>query len=331
MSWSCRLHSPLAPVITDYIALKRALGRQFDQEYRVLAHVDRFLAAGASKDVALTPRAFDSWCLTLAHLSPTTRRYRMRNVRNLCLYMRRREPDCFVPDLATFPRPQPPRRPYIFSEQDIVKLLKATAALRPRSTSPLCGPMYRIAVVLLYTAGLRRGEVVRLVLSDYDPVERTLLVRKSKFHKSRLVALSPDTTRELESYLVLRQRLPHHPDAPLLVRAQRGLRARSGPGLGHGLRRLFNDAGIRTASGRLPRVHDIRHTHAVHVLLRWYREGADVQTKLPTLATSMGHISVVSTARYLALLEPLAQAASERFEHHCADLLADLPVEGPGL
>jgi integrase/recombinase XerD len=328
MTPSYSLSSSIAPVITDYLSLKRALGRRFSSESWVLFGLDRFLATRPSGGNALTSENFASWCLTLTHLSVTTRRNRMRIVRNLCLYRRRRDPGCFIPDLATFPTPHTPPRPHILSEEEIVRLLRAADDLSVRSTSPLRGPMERVAVVLLYTAGLRRGELARLALSDYDPSERTLLIRASKFHKSRLVALSPDAVREIEKYLLVRHRLPCDPHAPLLICSWRGLRARSGAGLGNSLRRLFDHAGLRTAAGRLPRVHDLRHTHAVHVLLHWYRVGLDVQAKLPALATSMGHVSVVSTAYYLSLLDPVARAASERFERHCAHLLAELHMGG---
>jgi integrase len=83
------------------------------------------------------------------------------------------------------------------------------------------------------------------------------------------------------------------------------------------MRHLFRAADVRMSDGRFPRVHDLRHTFAVHALLRWYRDGVDVQSKLPALATAMGHVSVVSTAYYLSLLEPVAEAASTRFERHC--------------
>ena len=121
--------------------------------------------------------------------------------------------------------------------------------------------------------------------------------------------------RSLARCLTKRRRLGNA-DGPLLIRSCRGLRGRSGAGFGSSMRRLFRSAEVRTADGRCPRVHDIRHTHAVHALLRWYRAGADVQAKLPALAASMGHVSVVSTAYYLALLDPIAQAASERFAVH---------------
>lgn len=307
--------------IASYLALKQALGRRFVHETALLRGLERFLTAQAPDAPALDAETFAAWSLTLAHLSPTTRRNRMRVVRNLCLYLQRTNPEGFVPDPATFPPPSPAERPYIFSEEEIVRLLKAADALPPRSTSPLRSLAYRLSVVLLYTAGLRRGELVRLTLSDYDPNERTLLIRASKFHKSRLVALSADAVAELETYLVARRRLPHDAHSPLLVCSHGGLRGRSGGGFGQGMRRLFALAGLRTATGKLPRVHDLRHTHAVHALLRWYHAGVDVQARLPALATSMGHVSVVSTAYYLALLDPIAQAASERFARHVAPWL----------
>ncbi|MGH7607104.1 MAG: tyrosine-type recombinase/integrase, partial [Gemmatimonadales bacterium] len=262
--------SPLGSAIRSYLALKQALGRDFALETDVLAHLDRFLVAHPVDASALTAERFAAWILTLAHLTPTVRRNRMRIVRNLCLYRQRSDPSCFVPDPSTFPAPHARRPPHIFTEPQIVQLLRSAASLRPQGNSPVCAEVFRLAVVLLYTAGLRRGELVRLVLSDYDSAERALRVRASKFHKSRVVALSGDAAREVERYLRARRHLPHDGDAPLLVCGAAGRRGYSGPSFGHSLRRLFRRAEVRTAAGRLPRVHDLRHTYAVHRLLRWY-------------------------------------------------------------
>jgi integrase len=316
-----QLGSWLAPQIASYLALKKALGRRFANETVVLASFDRFLVARCPDILAFTPSTFAAWSMTLGHLTPTVRRNRMRIVRNLCLYVRRSDPVCFVPDVSGFPAPHVPRRPHIFTQQQILCLLRVASGLGPGSTSPLRVDVYRLAIVLLYTTGLRRGELVRLVLSDYDAVERTLLVRASKFNKSRLVALSNDAAHAIDRYLQARRRLPHDHDAPLLVSRSGGLRAYAGAGLGHGLRNLFRCADVRTASGRLPRVHDLRHTYAVHVLLRWYRAGVDVQAKLPVLATAMGHVSIASTAYYLPLLEPIAEAACARFVQHARGIV----------
>jgi integrase/recombinase XerD len=320
--------SKLGPTIAAYVALKRALGRRFRWETDVLSHLDRFLIKQPDEDGILTPTTFTAWSLAIAHLTPTVRRNQMRTVRNLCLYMRRSDPSCFVPDPRCFPARHQPVRPHIFTTEQIVQLLRVAASLQPRSDTPLCPQVFRLAIVLLYTAGLRRGELVRLVLGDYDPVEHTILIRASKFHKSRLIALSGDAVRELDLYLHARRRLPHAASSPLLVHRCGSLRPYSGPSFGRSLHRLFIRADIRTADGRFPRVHDLRHTHAVHALLRWYHLGVDVQAKLPILATAMGHVSIASSAYYLRFIEPITQVASERFAQYWQSTIAAMAPEG---
>lgn len=196
--------SELGPVMARYLALKQALGRAYRVERAVLTHLDRFLMEQPATRSHLTAESFRRWGATFAQLTPTVRRNRMRIVRNLCLYRQRSEPTCFVPEIADFPKPHQAQRPYLFTEQQIVRLLRAADELRPTSTSPLQGPGLRLAIVLLYTSGLRRGELVRLTLDDYDPGERVLRIRDTKFHKSRLVPLSDGTHREMETYLSLR-------------------------------------------------------------------------------------------------------------------------------
>lgn len=321
------LASALAPVIVSYLTLKQALGRQYDAEGRVLAHLDRFLAA---RTADLTPDTFAGWCLTLEHVASGTRRARMRVVRNLCRYRRRREPACFLPDERLFPPLHQVIRPHLFTDTEVARLLGAADALIPSPSSPLRRETFRLAIVVLYTTGLRRGELLRLTLGDYEPLERTLLIRQSKFHKSRVVPLSADGAREIDRYLALRRvrGLPHATDTPLLWHRARSGNRYSGGGFGQGMRRLLRVAQIRTTAGRLPRVHDFRHGFAVNALLRWYHAGADVQAKLPFLAVFMGHVSIISTQYYLQFVEPLAAAASERFDCHCGALVTAPPRIG---
>ena len=105
------------------------------------------------------------------------------------------------------------------------------------------------------------------------------------------------------------------------------LRGYTGVGLGAGFRQLLTTTKIQRRDGRWPRIHDLRHTFAVHALLRWYRAGVDVQTKLPRLATYMGHVSIASTAYYLPFIEPVRALASARFSRRCGALLQ--PAVGP--
>src|SRR5262249_8867197 len=152
----------------------------------------------------LTPDTFTAWAQTLHHLTPTVRRHHLRIVRNLCLYRRRTEPACFIPDLALFPAPHQPRAPFIFTVSDIRRLLQAAHALVSTPRCPLRPHVLHLAVVLLCTTGLRRGELLRLTPSDYAPAEQVLSIRETKFHKSRLVPLSSATARELDRYLQAR-------------------------------------------------------------------------------------------------------------------------------
>lgn len=320
--------SVLCSAISRYLELKQALGRSYAIEQQVLFALDRFLADTPAAD--LTAETFACWCNTQHHLTSGVLRNRMRIVRNFCLYRQRTEPDCFIPDNHLFPTPHQPIKPYRFTEADIVDLLQTAATLKPSSRSPLRPVVFRLAVVLLYTTGMRRGELARLTLGDYDPVRQALCVRASKFHKSRDLPLSPDTDRELNAYFDARRqhRLSMALAAPLLWNGYGP--GYTGSGLWQGMRQLFRLAGVRNPEGRLPRTHDMRHAFAVNALLRWYRAGVDVQTKLPLLATYMGHVSIASTQYYLPFGEDLAAASSARFAACCGDLVAPLtnPIGG---
>jgi integrase/recombinase XerD len=323
--------SVLGPVIKRYLDLKRALGRRADSLQYMLAQFDRFLAFYNARD--LNQAIFTSWGCSIANLATNTRRQRMRVIYHLCLFRRRYEPSCFVPDPNQFPSLQPRPLPHIFSEGEITQLLLATDALKPSAPSPLQRPVARIAITFLYTAGLRRGELARLTLSDYDTAEHVLLIRESKFYKSRLVPLSADAVAEIGRYL--EQRLnpgfPRGADAPLLLHHHGALTGYTGVGLGALVRKVIRTTGIRTGAGRPPRVHDLRFTFAVHALLRWYRAGVDVQARLPALSTYMGHSSLVSTQYYLVFFDAIAQAASERFDAQCAEFLSAVSLQGGDL
>ena len=303
----------LSSSIERYVELKQALGRQFYSECRVLERLNTFLSDIGAGEFTWTE--FEQWSQAQSHLTPTTRRRRMQIVRNFCLYRRRTAVGCFVPDINSFPRLSQAVQPYIFSDTQIVLLLEAAARLPAISRSPLRPEVFRLSIVLLYCTGIRRGELVRLKLADYDAHEKTLLIRESKFHRSRYIPLAADVIRELDAYLTTRRyrRVPMLADSPLLWNCHGHGRPYTGAGLWQGLHALLHAAEVRKADGTVPRVHDLRFTFAVQTLLRWYRSGIDVQAKLPLLSRYMGHVSVESTAYYLPLIPELALAASNQF------------------
>jgi hypothetical protein len=154
--------SLIAPDIERYLTLKRALGREYDGVRRVLAHVDLFVSTRGGD---LTSDTFAGWCLTLQHLASGTRRGRMRVVRNFCLYRRRSEPASFLPDARLFPPRHQVVRPHLFKNEEVVRLLAIISELPAARTSPFRRENLRLAIALLYTTGLRLGELVRLTLT----------------------------------------------------------------------------------------------------------------------------------------------------------------------
>jgi integrase/recombinase XerD len=169
-------------------------------------------------------------------------------------------------------------------------------------------------LLVLYTTGLRIGEAIRLHLSDFDRDQAVLHIRAGKFRKARLVPITTSLCVRLNTYLEQRRTAgaPTHADAPLFWSPRRG--PYSLIGVQSGISRLLRAVcGKRPGRGTGPRVHDIRHAFAVHRLLRWYRDGVDVQTKLPLLATYLGHCTFLSTQFYLTATPELLAEASRRF------------------
>lgn len=319
--------SRLAPVFTQYVELKRALGRRFDLPSRTLLSLDQFLCSNSKKYPDLNGAAFEAWCHKHEHVSSGVRRIRMLEVSSFCRYRRRTEPQCFVPNPSSFPPYHQRINPYIFSETEVAKLLNLASGLQRNPASPLRPEVIRLAIVLLFTTGIRRGELLALKLGDYNRQELTLHIRETKFYKSRIIPINNSIADEIEKCLRVRtkRRLPVSPDSALIWNSSWGGGAYSGTCLRYALQPLLQKCGIVTQKGKLPRIHDLRHSFAVNALLRWYQAGVDVETKLPLLATYLGHGSAISTHYYLHFIEPIRSAASERFAKRYGELISPLP------
>lgn len=259
------LKSFLAEEIRDFLRLKRSLGRDYGNEANMLHSLDGFLAAQYPLAKDFAAEMFNQWCTTLRYLTPTVRRNRMLVVRKFCLYLRRSRPHSFVPDPLTFPSNHQQPTPYIFSESDIARILSATQHLCTYRRCPLRSQTLRIAILLLYTTGLRRGELLRLKLGDFNSAEATLLIQDTKFHKSRIIPLSPSVAAEIEGYLTLRHenRLPLEITSPLVWNQSGGPEGRgyTATGLASNWTGLCLSLGILTRKGRPPRIHDSQATH----------------------------------------------------------------------
>ena len=215
------------------------------------------------------------------------------------------------------PKRPPAFQPYIYSPVELRRILDSTESCR-RPRSDLDGFVIRSLVLLMYGAALRTSEALSLRIGDVDLPGALLTIRDSKFFKTRLVPIGPKTVRVLAEYANRRKTSSRHPNTLFFV----GRNAKKVPI--HKFERAFKQIRLhadlhRDGGARCqPRLHDLRHTSAVHRLTRWYREGKDVQKLLQQLSVYMGHTLLAATQRYLTMTPELLHEACPRFERYAS-------------
>jgi len=316
-------HSRFASSLQRYVDIKRTLGRNFAGDTHVLSYWDDFVHRMYPRAGKVRAEMFFDWTKTLTNLTATGSRNHQRVVRNFLLFHLRDHAGTFIPDRLTFPKPAPTVSPRLVSEAEMGRVLAVVRQLPPSPWNPIRAETFAIGFILLFCCGLRRGELMRLTLGDIQEKQTVLHIRLSKFHKSRLVPLSPTVAVQLQEYLHKRQqkKLPMAPEAFLMWSRRHSPEVYDVNNMMILWHRLCVSAQVLDAQGHPPRLHDIRHSCAVLVLQNWYAKGVDVQAKLPHLATYLGHVSAVSTHHYLKLTPELRQAANERFHQRFASLL----------
>jgi len=309
-------HSWLSEPISRFIEMHRLSGADYASQARLLGYFDRFLVEQHTNGSLVTQRMVDHYLQSLSHLCPRGQFNRFSVVRQLCRYIAQTDPRCYVPETIRCVTSSTAFRPYIFNEQQIENLLSAASTLPPpESLRPYT---YRTLFGLLYTTGIRISEAFALTLENFQAENDLLYIAEGKFRKARWVPLHPSTSRMLQWYVERRPRNgPRSPDSPLFVNF-RGGRLRHCT-VYHTFHQLLEKCGIAHARHTGPRLHDLRHTFAVHRLLAWYRDGQDVNARLPALATYMGHVAVTSTQVYLRPTAELLERVSNRFHNHYVD------------
>lgn len=309
--------SCLAPRMETFINLRRLSGTDYQRQTESLAYFDRFLVRHGVQEVRMTREMCDGYRDSLSALAPSTQVNRFCVVRLLCEYLARTDSLSYIPE--RLPWTPSPHRPYILTHEQVIALLGAAlrltpaGSLRPHTVHTLLG--------LLYTTGLRIGEACALNIEHFLPDERKLYVAEGKFRKSRWLVLSGSTTEAVRQYLNRRMdEGVSDSDSPLLLNQRR--RRVCPSTVQQTFKQLLQNCGIRWVRGIGPRLHDIRHTFAVHRLLAWYRDGEDVNARLPALATYMGHVKIRSTQVYLQPTAELLGEVDRRFHDHYLNHIA---------
>jgi len=310
-------HSPLAAPMARFLMLKRAIGYRYSAGERLLYHLDlRFRELLPIDDPVITQEIAEAVVAKRPQERETTRAHRTTLLRELCRFLACYEPRTFVPPTGFGGVCQELFQPRILSQEEAGRFLEACITLRQHPLSPLRPAVHGTVLMLLYTTGLRLGEAQRLTLADVDLAVGVLQIRNTKFGKDRLVPMAEDMTERMRWCQKEVQRCcgSRPAQAPFFPSTTNDAAPCDASALKVTYRRLLQSIGITHRRGEGPRLHDLRHTFAVHRLLRWYEEGADLATRLPLLATYLGHVSIFTSQRYLHFTEDFLQHVTDRMD-----------------
>lgn len=299
----------LGQVVERYITLKESLGFRFRTEKRILKGFKK--AMGKVSVGQVSPLAVRAY---LDGHGPVTA-YWLRKwgtLRGLYRFARARGFARRCPLPASAPKVAVNFTPYIYSQPELRRLLQAVTPKRTKGLSPAT---MRTLLLLLYGAGLRISEALKLEPADVDVKERLLHVRESKFFKSRLVPIGPKLAKVLEDYE--KGRPAGAGSNGRFLRATKGtpVSCATAERIFRALR-LAADVKRTDGARYQPRLHDLRHAMATHCLVSWYHQGADVQSLLVKLSAYLGHVDISGTQKYLTMTPDFRQQASARFARY---------------
>jgi integrase/recombinase XerD len=269
--------SPLLDEANNYLRLRSALGHKLEEAHRLLpdfvAYLDRIGAETVNVEAAL------AWAQRpKAHPNTTVWGRRMTVARGFARHMAGVNPATQIPPVGLVTFHQAWRPPFIYSPADVAALMSEARRIR----DPMRAATTETLIGLLAATGMRVGEAIRLERRDLDVDEGVLAVRQSKFDKSRLVVLHPSTLQALRLYAQRRDAaLPRSKD-PTFFLSPAGTQVRYVT-FGRTFRTLLQATGVGAGAPNRPVIHGLRHSFAVHTLIRWYREGDNVEALLPRL------------------------------------------------
>ena len=296
--------------IEDYIALRRSLGFKLHGMATSLGKFASFLEQKEAPYIT-TALALE-WAMQTVDHSPSHWAQRLGFVRVFARHWSATDPRTEIPPAGLLPFRARRARPYLYTEQEIQRLLTAAKSLS--SSSGLRPWTYHCLFGLLAVSGLRISEAIKLERQDVDFHQELLTIRQTKFNKSRLIPLHTSTRDVLTQYAEHRDRLVPSPRSScfLLNDCGRCLERSTVLRTFHDLSRQIGLRGPSEHTG--PRIHDFRHRFALNTLIQWYRAGEDIERRLPVLSTFLGHTHVADTYWYLSVHPELMGLATSRLE-----------------
>jgi integrase len=304
----------LREAVREYLTLRRSLGFKLHETGKLLPAFVKFLKQHRSSFI--TTRLALAWAQQPSTVQPAEWAHRLSVVRTFARHRSATDPRTQIPPPGLLPFQPKRARPYLYSEEEICRLLHASLKMPYRFERGKLRPwVYYCLFGLLYVSGLRLGEARNLELQDVDLQAGVLTIRGAKFGKTRLVPLHASTCAVLADYLARRQRRwAGRGVSSYLFVSNWGNRLDSGE-IHRTFYALSRQIGLRGPfDSHGPRLHDMRHRFATNTLVQWYRSGQDPERRLPLLSAYLGHVHVSDTFWYLSACPELMREAMSRLE-----------------
>lgn len=301
--------------LDTYLALREALGFATRAIKRLLQDFVAYLAQHGDSHPIRAHLAVDWACRASATRGPSGQHSRLSAARGFLIHLKASLPETEVPERSLIAAPRRPH-PYLFSATDISRILDEAGRMGPRGS--LRPWTHQTLFGLLACTGLRPREARNLLVPDVQLDERPprLLIRQTKFHKSRWVPLHLTAAAHLRHYAPLRRALQYDGLSEVFFLSEQG-RPLDLHTLYRTFPRLLRRLGITPPPGqRRPTLHAFRHMFAVNRLCQWYEAGVDAHALLPNLSVYLGHLNPASSYWYLTATPELLGAAAQRFARY---------------
>jgi len=309
----------LREAVGEYLNLRRSLGFKLHETGKLLLAFAQFMEEHRS--AYITTRLALAWAQQPSTVQPAEWARRLSMVRTFARHRSATDPRTQTPPEGLLPYRPKRARPYLYSEEEIGSLLRATLRMPCRYKRDKLRPrVFYCLFGLLSVSGLRLGEARNLELQDVDLKTAVLTIRGAKFGKTRLVPLHASTCAALADYIARRRRhWAGRVVTSYLFVSNRGNRLDGGE-IHRSFYALSRQIGLRGPSDRCgPRLHDMRHRFATNTLVQWYRTGQDPERRLPLLSAYLGHVHVADTQWYLDSSPELMREAMHRLQQRWED------------
>ncbi|HOH14342.1 MAG TPA: tyrosine-type recombinase/integrase [Bacteroidales bacterium] len=315
-------YSIYGPSIKEFLAVKRSLGFKYQAAEYELGKFDKIALKRDEASIGITKELVVEVCDKQTNESEKSRNNRIQVVRQFAFYLNDTGHTSYVPKLPPF---RSSYTPYIFTKEEVLRFFCICDQIKANNRNPRT-VMFFLPVLfrLLYATGIRTGEAMSLSINDVDVERNNLKIRDSKNGKERLIPFSESLSENLQDYLKYRNQRP-------IVKGINHLFVHPAGGISTSyiaykwFRKILFRSGIsHQGKGAGPRVHDFRHTFAVHSLVSMCEQGLDLYYSLPILSTYLGHQSLAATDKYVRLTAEMYPSLIKSVNKVCPHIFPEL-------